>query len=115
MKMDVYDREMRYKANALQDLGYQLPMKGKDGTIVMSSSAPGRSPDNFSAHSQIAKGRKGYRTLSSLFQEHEMDPAFKASLAYFPVLYSSFKQLVGFHAETARTHPRSTIWGPRSR
>ncbi|KLO04861.1 hypothetical protein SCHPADRAFT_840114 [Schizopora paradoxa] len=76
-KKDVYERELRRRAHELREIGYQLPTKGKDGTITTSSSIPSRNPEDFLVHTEVAKNRKGHTALSSLLRGRETDPAFE--------------------------------------
>lgn len=78
-KSDVYEREMRYRAHALRELGFELPVKGKNNEIVKSSSAPTRQLDEQGIHAEVAKDRKNYQDIGSLLREHDNDPKYEVS------------------------------------
>ncbi|KLO18138.1 hypothetical protein SCHPADRAFT_820248 [Schizopora paradoxa] len=77
VKADVYEREMRYRAHALRELGLELPVKGKNKMIVPSPSAPTRSVDKSLLHAEIAKDQKNWTHIGTLLLEHEDDAQYE--------------------------------------
>ncbi len=86
-KSDVYEREMRYKASALRELGFELPVKGKNNEITLSPSAPARRLEDQRTHAEVAKDNKKFQYIGTLLRDNADDPKFEVGqLDYFETI-----------------------------